>query len=315
MKLLSKYKNGNHNVLIYDNGSKIKMTINPSDDHFIYEFPESIDCKITNCCDAGCLFCHENSTINGKHADLKKVEGTINSLQPYSEIALGGGNLLTHPDLIWFLEKLKSKNIISNITINQRHLKPYKELIYKLVNDKLITGLGISLADSSDKEDFEFIDTLGKNVVIHTIAGILEEKDYDCLRNRKILILGYKDLRRGHDNLIKNQKIIEANIDKLKTQLLYLASICKIVSFDCLGIEQLNPKKLLNISDDKYDLSYQGHDYNMFDSDGNLTVGTMYMDLVNMQVSRSSTSQLNKRYSFTGTENIKDLLALTTKGY
>lgn len=315
MKLLSKYKNGNHNVLIYDNGSKIKMTINSSDDHFIYEFPESIDCKITNCCDAGCLFCHENSTINGKHADLKKVEGTINSLQPYSEIALGGGNLLTHPDLIWFLEKLKSKNIISNITINQRHLKPYKELIYKLVNDKLITGLGISLADSSDKEDFEFIDTLGKNVVIHTIAGILEEKDYDCLRNRKILILGYKDLRRGHDNLIKNQKIIEANIDKLKTQLLYLASICKIVSFDCLGIEQLNPKKLLNISDDKYDLSYQGHDYNMFDSDGNLTVGTMYMDLVNMQVSRSSTSQLNKRYSFTGTENIKDLLALTTKGY
>ena len=143
----------------------------------------------------------------------------------------------------------------------------------------------------------------------------MEEKDYDCLRNRKILILGYKDLRRGHDNLIKNQKIIEANIDKLKTQLPYLASICKIVSFDCLGIEQLNPKKLLNISDDKYDLSYQGHDYNMFDSDGNLTVGTMYMDLVNMQVSRSSTSQLNKRYSFTGTENIKDLLALTTKGY
>ena len=200
---LAVYQNGNHYVAIFDDGTKIKETIDPTADHFTYEFAENSDIKITDYCDGGCIYCHENSTVKGVHGDLKKIEPMLDTLHAGTEMAVGGGNALAHPDLIWFLEKLKSKGVLANITINQRHLKPYKDLICKLVAEHLVYGIGISLTNSSDEDDFKFIDTLGDNVVIHTIAGILTEKDIQCLKHRKVLILGYKDLRRGHALLEK----------------------------------------------------------------------------------------------------------------
>lgn len=70
MKLLGIYKNGNYRVRIYDDGTKVRETIDPNDNKFIAEFPESIDLKITNRCDMGCKMCHENSTIDGAHGDI-----------------------------------------------------------------------------------------------------------------------------------------------------------------------------------------------------------------------------------------------------
>ena len=314
MNLLTKYKNGNHYTEIYDNGTRIRETINPDDDHFIYEFPESFDCKITDYCDAGCPFCHEDSTIKGAHGTLHILDPMISSLQRGTEIAVGGGNVLSHPDLLWFLKRLDEQGVIVNITINQRHVRQSWNKLKRIL--PYVKGIGVSLADSSNDEDFKLIDQLGDNVVIHTIAGILDVNDWERLRGRKVLILGYKDLRRGHDNFVKNGDKILSNLTMLKTEgLPYLKNICKLVSFDCLAIEQLNPKQIFSMSDAAYNTLYQGHDYDMFDKDGNLTVGTMYMDVVNMKVSRSSTSDMDKRYDFTGSENISDLLMLTTKGY
>lgn len=231
----------------------------------------------------------------------------------------GGGNALAHPDLVWFLERLKEQGVIANITINQRHLRPYKDLICKIVGEGLVHGIGVSLADASNKDDFAFIDTLGNNVVIHTIAGILSENDVSPLFGRKILILGYKDLRRGHALLEKKSDEIKANIKWLQSLLARIGSTninpFKVISFDCLGIEQLTPKALLNISDARYDTLFQGSDTDVKDADGNITCATMYIDVPNMQVARMSTAALDKRYPFTGKENIHDLLQVTTQGW
>ena len=263
--------------------------------------------------------CHENSTVNGKHGDLKALEPMIATLHAGTECAVGGGNALAHPDLVWFLERLKEQGVIANITINQRHLRPYKDLICKIVGEGLVHGIGISLTDASNMDDFAFIDTLGNNVVIHTIAGILSEKDVAPLMGRKILILGYKDLRRGHALLEKKSDEIKANIKWLQSLLARIGSTninpFKVISFDCLGIEQLNPKALLNISDARYDTLFQGSDTDVKDADGNITCATMYIDVPNMQVARMSTAALDKRYPFTGKENIHDLLQVTTQGW
>ena len=117
MDLLGEYKNGNYVVAIYEDGTKIRYT---EHDKFIPEFPESMDVKITNYCDMNCPWCHENSTSNGRHGDILHAD-FINSLRPFTEVAIGGGNPLSHPDLPVFLERLKQKNIIANITVNQRH--------------------------------------------------------------------------------------------------------------------------------------------------------------------------------------------------
>ena len=334
MKLLKGYENGNHIVRIFDDGTKIKETGHfeevclpgkkggykkwvPSDeDHFTYDFPENADIKITDYCDAGCAYCHENSTIKGVHGDLRRIEKTLDSLHAGTEMAVGGGNALAHPDLIWFLEKLKSKGVLANITINQKHLRPYKDLICKLVAENLVHGIGVSLVDSSNKDDFDFIDTLGNNVVIHTIAGVLDEKDFEVLKGRKILILGYKNLRRGSSFLEKDFVNINHRMDMLRdVWLQQLRKDCKVVSFDCLAIEQLDPKKTLNISQEAWDTLFQGADTDVKDKDGNITCATMYIDVPNMTVARMSTAALDKRYSFNGDEDIGDLLKTSTQGW
>ena len=114
MKIV-KYKNGNYTVIRdLDSGTLVKV----SDLDFLEaDFPDSFDLKITNCCDMGCKFCHENSVVDGKHGDILGAK-FIDTLHPYTEIAIGGGNPLEHPDLIPFLKKLKSLKMIPNMTIN-----------------------------------------------------------------------------------------------------------------------------------------------------------------------------------------------------
>lgn len=255
--------------------------------------------------------CHENSTKKGKHADLYAIRDMLYSCKPGTEIAIGGGNAMEHPYLWVLVGKMKSNGLIPSITVNQKHLQKYFQLIKTLD----FAGIGVSLTDPSNKKDMRLIDELGSNVVIHTIAGVLTPKDYSVLKDRKVLILGYKDIRRGHDNLVKNSEEIKANIEQLKKDLPMLSKMCRAISFDCLALKQLNPKEVLGMTDEEFANIYQGDDYEMFDKDGNLTVGTMFIDAVNMQIARSSTAPMDKRYKFTGNEDIRELLAKSCEGY
>jgi organic radical activating enzyme len=76
-----------------------------------------------------CAYCHEDSTISGKHGDILNPK-FIDTLRPYTEIAIGGGNPLSHPVLIEFINILKSRNIIANITVNQVHFEKNIQISY-----------------------------------------------------------------------------------------------------------------------------------------------------------------------------------------
>lgn len=316
LPIIGSYKNGNHYTIMFSDGTKYKQTINRDDVYFTYDFPENWDIKITDFCDyAYCSYCHEGSSPKGEHGNLKALEPMIKSLQSGTEAAIGGGNALSHPDLIWFLERLKEQGVIANITINQNHLKPYKDMICKIVGDGLVYGIGISLTDSSKMDEIEFASSLGDNVVFHTIAGILSPKDVNALVGKKVLILGYKDLRRGASFKEKESEKIERNIKWLQMNLPILSNVFKLISFDCLGIEQINPKAVLKMSDDEYNLLFQGADNDALDSDGNITCCTMYIDVPNMKIGRSSTQPLADRHNFTGSEHISELLKMSTIGF
>lgn len=61
MKLLNKYLNGNVTVTLFDNGTKIQEwddNEQPNPD-----YPNSMDIKITDYCDAGCKWCLVPETI------------------------------------------------------------------------------------------------------------------------------------------------------------------------------------------------------------------------------------------------------------
>lgn len=295
------YKNGNYVVTMMSDGTKIRST---KEDNFIPNFAENCDVKITDKCDAGCPFCYEGCTINGNHSKLMNSDNTpywnfLNTLKPFTELALNG-NDLTHPELVQFLKFLKSKKVFANLTINQKHFNIHKKLLKELMDDKLIWGLGISLSDSSDKSLFEFASE-NKNVVIHTIAGILNKKDYENMSNYpnlKILILGYKTLKRGETYIKNNNTLITNNIIWLKNNLRTFINVFNVISFDNLAIEQLCVKDQLFSDNTKdWDTFYMGDDGDF----------TFYIDLVKGEFSKNSCMSEDKRLKIKQEYSIIDM--------
>lgn len=282
MELLGRYKNGNAITTIYSDGTKERFTY---DDEFHPIFAENMDIKICNRCDRGCLHCHEGSTPDGKLGDIMN-EKFIDTLHPYQECALGGGNILEHPDLIPFLYKLKNKKVIPNITLNQKHFEDNINLVEELTSKKLIFGIGVSLENPTEK----FIKKVNKfpNAVIHVINGIFTESDCAALSNHglKLLILGYKNLRRGSQFLLNESDTIHQNQKWLENHINDLISNFTVVSFDNLAIEQLAIKERWSLSDELWDEFYAGDDGNF----------TYYIDMVERKFARSSTAPFDKRY-------------------
>ena len=286
MKILNRYKNGNYEVKIYSDGTKIRFT---EEDEFNPVFPESMDIKVTNFCKMNCKFCHENSTENGKHGDLNAK--FFDTLKAGMEIAVGGGSALSHPNLIPFLKRMKKQGIICNITVNQISIAKKKELIDYLIEEKLIYGLGISYTFYN--EDVIKFAKEYKNSVLHLINGIILIEDLKKIYSKdlKILLLGYKKLRRGENYYSSNSEIIEKNKKDIFDNLKEILSSFKVVSFDNLSIKQLEPKRLL--SKEQYDLQYMGDDGQF----------TMYIDLVKEEFAVSST----RKERFKITDNINEM--------
>jgi hypothetical protein len=269
-QLIAVYQNGNYVVKLYSDGTKEKIT---NEDSFIAAFPDSIDLKITNYCDMNCPMCHEKSSVDGKEGDLTK--SFLSTLKKGTELAIGGGNPLSHSHLLPFLERMKNQGVICNLTVNEQHFLKSKELISRLINDKLIYGLGISIK-AYNEEVVKFA-CGNSNVVLHIINGLFT--DYDKLSNKglKILILGYKRFGRGAE--LYNESI-EKNMQASKKGISSLFGKFRYISFDNLALDQLELRSL--ISKDEFEKMYMGDDGE----------GTMYVDLVEEKYAKSSTSTI-----------------------
>ena len=278
MKRFVRYQNGNYTVTL-DLATGTKVRENDLE-FFKADFPESMDIKITNRCDVGCPMCHENSTKDGLHGDIMS-DNFIDKLHPYTELAIGGGNPLEHPDIVPFLEKCKKLNLVPSMTVNQIHFENNIELLKRLVDEKLIYGLGVSLVC----EDDEFIAKIKQfpNAVIHVINGMsacpetLKKLAYN---NFKILILGYKEFRRGVDHYVVAGDRIELKKQKLYDMLprIINENWFDVVSFDNLAIKQLDVQRLMPA--DEWEQFYMGDDGS----------ATMYVDMINREFAKSSTS-------------------------
>ena len=289
MKLLNKYLNGNVTVTLFDNGTKIQEwddNEQPNPD-----YPNSMDIKITDYCDAGCKWCHEKSTINGKHADLEYLLEIIQELPRGTELAIGGGNPLDHPGLVPFLETCKSLGLIPNLTVNYKHAcrVKYTDLINKLLDNNLIYGLGISILDNFVEYDITKFNKRD-NIVYHVIAGVNDLSILDKIKNscvQKCLILGYKNYGRGENYLSPE---VVSNLSNWTDNLgQYIKKIH--LSFDNLALKQLNIKQYL--TDDEWNQFYCG-------GDGSFT---LYIDAIEQKYAKSSTNPI--KYNLVG--NMKDI--------
>lgn len=286
MSNIVKYKNGNYSVVLdLDTGTKIRYN---DEDELVPEFPESMDICISKKCKVGCQFCHEKCMPDGKHADLMNLK-FIDNLHPYTELALNGNDPL-HPDLVPFLEKCKELKLVPSLTVNQYTFIKNIEFLKLLCDKRLIYGLGVSIDGIYDDEENmnEWISKfkMFPNLVLHVINGIMSVEDLELLAHHglKVLILGYKNFGRGIDFFGYNCLSVLCIQNDLYNALPEIIDDgwFKVVSFDNLGIEQLEVKRLM--SNEKWERFYCGNDGEY----------TFYIDAVNNQFAKCSTS--TKRY-------------------
>lgn len=293
---LGTYVNGNTIVVMYTDGTKIRYV--RTGEKPAPEYPESIDLKLTNRCELGCPMCAEQSTPDGAHAvlnDLPSVnDSIIDSIKPYTELAIGGGNPLTHPQLEGFLWYMHSRNVICNLTVNAVHFMDNITLLRKLCDRKLIHGLGISVPTAVPDglipalKDFP-------NAVIHTIAGVTPLSVYDQLADHdlNLLILGFKTKGKGmeysreHNWLLDRMFYLSDSLEDMRPHF-------KGIAFDNLAVEQLD---LRDIFPDEFDELYMGDDGDF----------TMYIDLVAGKYGKSSTHPLRDIDAGTVTELFQKL--------
>ena len=273
MRLIGSYTNGNYKVFMYDDGTKVRLN---DENEFVPEFPESIDMKISNKCNMGCPYCHEKSIPDGKLANLEHP--ILNSLRPHTELALGGGNVLEHPGLLAFLDRMKEKQIICNMTVHLKHFVDYYEILKYYAAEGLVHGIGISINNDISEKEIEMIKSI-PNTVAHVIAGVVP---FDTLKkmahhNIKLLVLGYKTYGRG-EQYAKEHTYINNAIECLRLCMPQLREWFPLISFDNLAIKQLRLREM--VSDKDWERMYMGDDGQF----------TMYVDLVEETFARSSTS-------------------------
>ena len=276
-ELLYKYNNGNYEVLLYSDGTKIKRT---EEKEFIADFPDSIDLKITDYCDGNCPMCHENSSVLGKHATFDAP--FLKTLKRGTELAVGGGNALSHPSLIPFLEQMKAQGVVCNITVNERHLLKDYALVEKLIAKNLVYGVGVSINEFSPQA-IDFLKT-HENAVAHLICGVVDEREIDKLKGCKALFLGYKLKGRGKEFFSPE---VHKKIIRLRNFITNITKNLLVTSFDNLALSQLKIKTI--IGEDEWAKRFMGDDGE----------STMFIDLVQKNCASSSTSTL--RYPLSST--------------
>ena len=273
-KLLAHYKNGNYDVILFEDGTKIRYN---KLDNLTPSFAESIDCTITTKCDGGCEYCYLECSNNGVHADLNQP--FFDTLHRGQELALNG-NDLTHPELVGFLTRMKKNGVICNLTVNQKHFLRYAKPIKALCDIGLIHGIGISLTDSSDERLYKELKRF-PNAVIHTIDGLLTKEDIDNMSDKgiKMLILGYKIIGRGVEYWRDHVIDIRHNIKYLGDNIDEIAKHFAVVSFDNLSLQHLDMKSKL--SEEEWDALYMGDEGQY----------TFFIDAVNKKFAVSSLTE------------------------
>jgi len=240
-KLLHCYQNGNYVVSIFSDGTKTRESVSGN---FNPRFPESIDLKITNFCNLSvlCKYCHEKSTVYGEHANFERILNFVDGLPQGVEIAIGGGNPLSHPDIDEICTEFNRQGLIANITINQEHIEKAK------IPEK-VKGVGISFRRRKFIPKIKEIN----HVIHHLILGVHTWEDFLWLCNNyyapKILWLGFKTIGNGNQYFAEKGFTIKQNIDLIKTNLETSLNHTNLIAFDNLAIEQLSPHEIFSKGD------------------------------------------------------------------
>ena len=254
-----KYRNGNASVWI-DLRDGTRIIEYPDNEPLTLETPLNIDIRVSTQCPYGyntvtkkstCAFCHESALVSGVECHYGVLQQVLMDakLPRGTEIALGVNQVTD--DLIQFVKNLWKLGLIVNITMNERYITEFGDTRLKQMLP-YVFGLGISYRSLHGCLSLPDWIADYPHTVIHVINGI---DDFDDIKElgvkyRKLLVLGEKDFgfNRGKVNL----NTLEHK--QWKSNIMQLTKIFDIVSFDNLGLQQLEIRG--KITDEEYKSFY-----------------------------------------------------------
>lgn len=274
--LLATYVNGGYRVELFSDGTKVRETLDASAPP---PLPEQMDLKITDWCDAACSWCHEKSTPRGQHGDVTAMLELLTQLPAGAEIAIGGGDPLSHPEFERLVTGLRAHGLVPSVTVNGKHFARHRDMLERLTSENKLYGVGISY--SGEIPDWDY-----PHMVLHLIAGVHNPDVLDAATRRmKVLLLGYKQFGRGAKHFALREASVQGNLAAWYRELFWVAKEHH-VSFDNLAIEQLKPERLF-ASDAQYSNRYMGQE----------GMHSMYVDGVTQTFGISSYSSIRNSWS------------------
>lgn len=281
-----KYRNGNA-VVTLDLRDGTRIIEYPDNDGLILETPLNIDIRVSTQCPYGynvetqkstCAFCHESALVDGQECHYGVLQRVLMDakLPRGTEIALGVNEITDN--LIQFVKNLYRLGLVVNITMNERYILQYGDTGLKQMLP-YVFGLGISYRSLQGCLSLPDWIADYPHTVIHVINGIDDFDDVKELgvKYHKLLVLGEKNFgfNRGKVNLDTPSH------KQWKSNIMQLTKIFDIVSFDNLGLQQLEIRG--KITDEEYKSFYQGEH-------------SMYINAVEQYFAPSSRTRNNIKY-------------------
>lgn len=225
---LSNYKMSGPNVTRYDalgrywvmfnrlTGMKMRFDLERTQarvDPDIAQFPELVDMKITDFCDAGCAYCYQGSTPSGAHAE--NYYWLIKALEKMKvfEVAIGGGEPTKHPKFAEILRTFRYANIIPNFTTRSTEWMENDQRLENILKEAGAVGFSVD----SVKEMDRVVEIVGEKHVHHNrwlsgdrgqicfqyVMGSRPMKEFQRILRRaaelnsRVVLLDYKPVGRG----------------------------------------------------------------------------------------------------------------------
>lgn len=215
------------------NGNKVRFSFKTNEETKKSSFPELVDLKITNHCGYGCTFCYQSSTKEGKHGGIEEIETALNLLAKSKtmEIAIGGGEPTSHPEILRILQKTKSLNMLTCFTTKNFDLNEHPDFLEILKTTDSIAFSCNSLVEVQkffalrtivNASDLDW-DTL-PDLYIQMIPELMSDEIFDKILSfisenmwgAKVTLLGYKDFGFGEKYKPKNRFATSQWIDTVK---------------------------------------------------------------------------------------------------
>ena len=168
--------------------------------------PELLDIKLTNFCTNNCPFCYQNSNVNGKHSEMSSYDlAKMVSEMEVFEVAIGGGEPLSHPNFIEYLRDFREMGIIPNFSTKNIDWLMDNRKWPKII--EYIGSFAFSASSVADVQKLSYlleyngIDKIKANIQLipaiidgWNFSSILREANNKYIR---VTLLGFKEKGRG----------------------------------------------------------------------------------------------------------------------